>query len=277
MTTLWKKAWLVVAFTIGGATLAMAAPTRMPLPGSLNDVQGQVIINGHSAQARPIRKEALRPGQMIETRHGKAGLLLTPGDYLRIGDNSEAQMLSTSFEDARVKVIKGTALLDAKAVFKHNLAIIMDGTRTRIDKKGIYGFNANRKTISDLRGKATVYEGESRRTLKGGHQLYIANQQPLQIRKLNKRAFKSTSLYRWNKLRNKYEARAKKSVQQAIAQSGGWYGPGWYFSKFWGFYTYLPSAGIGAYYAPYYNYGPWGSWGGWGWGWGWGWGDGDGD
>lgn len=273
MRTLWNEGWLVAVFIIAGATFAMAEPTRMPRPGSLNSVQGEVIFDGHPAAAFPLRREELRPYQVIRTRQGKAGLLLTPGSFLRIGDNTEVQLLSRSLENTRVRVIKGMVLLDAKAGYKHDLAIIMDRTTTHIDKKGIYGFNANRQTVSVLRGKATIYQGDSRITLKKKHELYIAGQVPFEVRKLNKRAFKSTALYHWNQVRSRYEARARRSVQRSIAQYGHWYGPGWYWSGYWGFYTYLHSAGM--YYSPYYGpyYSPWG-WNNWDWGW---WGDGDGD
>lgn len=151
------------------------------------------------------------------------------------------------------------------------------------ERESTYGFDANRETIGVLRGKATVYQADSRLTLKGDHQLFVGGQPPLKISKLNKRAFKSSALYRWNEVRNRYEFRAKRSVQEAVAQSGRWYGPGWYWSKFWGFYTYVPSAGwgYGPYWGPYYGsyagpyYGAWG-WNGWGWGWGWDDDDGDG-
>ena len=269
MTRLWSRGWLVVPFILAGAPLASAAPVRMPMPGLLNSVQGQVTFDGHRALA-PIRSARLRTRQAIKTQHGKAELLLTPGSYLRIGDNSEAQMLSRTLENTSARVVKGTALLDAEAGFKNDLTVFMDGTRTRIDKKGLYDFNANRETIGVLRGKATVYQGDSRVTLKNKHQLSIGGQPSMNIRKLNQRAFKSSTLYRWNKLRNRYESRAKRSVQEAIAQSGHWYGPGWYWSNFWGFYTYLPS--VGMYYSPYWGpdsgpyFSPWG-WNGWGWGW----------
>lgn len=275
MKTQWYKSWWLAVFVVAGASFAMAEPTRMPRPGILNSVQGQVTFDGRPAQARPLRQEKLRSGQMIRTRRGKAEMLLTPGSYLRIGRNSEVRMISRSLENTRVKVIKGRALLDAEADYKHSLVIIMDGTTTRIEKKGIYGFNANQEIVSVLHGKAAVYEDGSRIVLKKKRQLDITAQQPFEVQKLNKRAFKSSALYRWNEVRNRYESRARKSVRHSIAQTGHWYGPGWYWSRFWGFYAYVPTAR--AYVAPFYgpDYGPFG-WNDWDWGWG-GWGDGDGD
>ena len=269
MTTLWKRGWWVAAFIVAGATFAMAEPTGMPRPGVINSVQGQVSLDAHPVVPRPMRPQVLRAGQTIHTHYGKVGLLLTPGSFLRVGDHSKVRMLSRSLEDTQVRIVKGTALLDAKAGYRHDLAIIMDGTTTRIEKKGVYGFNANGKTISVLRGKAIVDQGESRITVKKHHQLYIAARGNLQVGLLDKQAFKSTSLYQWNEARDRYEARAKKGIQRWITRSGRWSGPGWYWSHYWGFYAYVPSFGtyIGPYYGPYY--GQWG-WNNWDWGWGWG-------
>jgi hypothetical protein len=274
MTNLWKRGWRVAALIVAGATFAMAEPTGMPRPGLINTVQGQVSLDEHPVLPHSMRRQVLRAGQEIRTNTGKAELLLTPGSFLRIGNNAEVRMLSRSLENTQVKVVQGTALLDAKAGYKHALAIIMDGTTTRIEKHGIYGFNATGRTISVLRGKAIVYQGDSQIRLKKGRQLYVAARGNLQVARLDKQAFKSSSLYQWNQVRDRYESRARRSVQRWIAQSGRWYGPGWYPSRFWGFYAYVPSPGpfIGPYYGPYY--GPWG-WNDWGWGWGGGWGDDD--
>lgn len=278
MTTLWRKGWLAGIFILAGTSLAMAQPARMPMPGSLNATQGQVMIDGHPAPAQSIRGQRLRADQFVETQHGKAELLLTPGSFLRMGDHSRAEMLSPSLENTTVRLDRGRALLDAGANYNRNVTVFMDGAKVRIDRKGLYGFNAVRRRISALHGKATVFDSGTRVTLKGKRELKITGHAPLQVRKLNVRAFKSSSLYRWNTARNRYEANARRSVQQAIAQSGHWYGPGWYWSRYWGFYAYLPSAGAywSPYASPYYNE-PWG-WNTWGPGWGWGWGgDGDGD
>lgn len=277
MLRLWSRVSMLGVFVLGGACIAAAAPARMPMPGSLNSVQGHVSFGGQEAPEWPRGSERLRPGEAIKTAHGKAELLLTPGTFLRIGNFSEAEMLSRSLENTRVKMMKGSALVEAEADYKNDLTIAMDGARTRIEKKGFYGFDAGTETIGVLNGKAEVYVGDSRFKLTRNHQIRVGGPGRPRVRKLDKREFKSTALYRWNRLRDRYEARARRSVRQSIANSGHWYGPGWYWSGFWGFYTYLPSRGwfagpyygpyAGPYYAPYY-----GGWGGWGW-----WGDGDGD
>lgn len=271
MKTLWGKAWMAAVFVLAGASLGMAQPTRMPMPGSLNATQGRVTMDGFPAPEQFTRGQRLHTGQFIETQHGKAELLLTPGSFLRIGDHSQVRMVSSSLENAAVRLDRGHALLDAGANYNRNLTVFMDGARVRIDRQGLYGFNAVRRRVSVLRGKARVFDSDSRVTLKGKRELKITGHLPLRVRKLNVRAFKSSSLYRWNTARSRYEANARRSVQQAIARTGHWYGPGWYWSHYWGFYAYLPSAGAYSYWGPYagsYYYEPWG-WNAWGPGWGW--------
>ncbi len=275
MTKSWNIGWPMLALTLAVATPGMARPERMPLPGLLNSMEGNVRLDGRSVSARLVGSETLQPSQVLETKNGKAEVLLTPGAFLRIGDDSALRILSASLEDSQVRLMKGKALLRTDTVIKHTLSIMMDDTTTRIDQRGLYGFNARRETIGVLQGKATIYKGDSRFVLKKGHKLHLAGGQPLYAQKLSRQAFESGRLFRWSQLRDKYESKARQSVQRTIAQSGRWHGPGWYWSHFWGFYAYLPSAGT--YFSPYY-YNPyaWGGWGGDGWG-GWGWGDDDDD
>ena len=267
MRKLWNIGWPTLAVTLAVATSGVASPGRMPLPGLLNSTQGNVRLDGRSVSPRLVGSETLRPSQVLETKNGKAEVLLTPGAFLRIGDNSGVRMLSQSLENSQARLIKGKALLRADTVVKHSLSILMDDTRTRIDQRGLYGFNARRETIGVLQGKATIYKGDSRFILKKGHELDLAGGQPPYTHKLSKQVFESGRLFRWSQLRDRYESKARQSVQRTIAQSGRWQGPGWYWSHFWGFYAYVPSAG--AYFSPYdnpYAMGGWDGWGGWGWG-----------
>lgn len=58
---------------------AKAIPAR---PGSLNYVEGQASIEGHSLGPEAIGKTELKPGQSLGTQTGKVELLLTPGVFL---------------------------------------------------------------------------------------------------------------------------------------------------------------------------------------------------
>jgi hypothetical protein len=108
----------------------------------------------------------------------------------------------------------------------------------------LYDFNANQSLIRVLEGKATVHEGDSKVTLKKGHEVAFASAEPLKAHRFDRNAVEATSLYRWSELRSKYEAQANVSAAQNVVVYGGWYGPGWYWAPFWNCYTFLPGGGF---------------------------------
>src|SRR5712691_2625903 len=88
--------------TISGLFLAtaLAAPTwanEAARPGSLNYVEGQASIGNTNLDAKSIGSTELQPGETLTTRAGKAEVLLTPGVFFRVGDNS---VVSIFFNDS---------------------------------------------------------------------------------------------------------------------------------------------------------------------------------
>jgi hypothetical protein len=249
------RALLVV---LVAATMAAAKGTTTPVPGTLNYVEGQVMLDGRNISAKSAGSEVLGVNQLLDTGRGKAELLLTPGVFLRVGDNSELRMISPGLADTSVGLVKGSAIVEAAELFKENdLSVVVDGSTTRIEKNGLYDFSADQAAVSVLDGKATVYEGDAHVTLKRGHEALLASAQPFHSQKVDKNAVEADPLYRWSKLRSQYEAEANLDTAQTIVANGGWYGPGWYWDPFWGFYSFMPADGF--LYSPFgwAFYSPW--------------------
>jgi uncharacterized membrane protein YgcG len=118
------------------------------------------------------------------------------------------------------------------------------GVATRIDKMGLYDFNADQPAISVLDGEATVSEGDMHVNVKKGHTVLLATGQPFKAHSFNKAAVEGDPLYRWSNLRSEYEAQANIQTAQTIVVNGGWYGLGWYWDPFWNCYAFLPGDGI---------------------------------
>ena len=257
-----KRSWNWALWGLLGllatTTIAAAKPTTTPVPGTLNYIEGQVMLDGRNVPAKSAGSEILGVNQVLDTAQGKAELLLTPGVFLRVGDNSELRMISPGLANTRVALVKGSAILEADELFKENdLTVAVDGSTTKIDKNGLYDFNADRPAVSVLDGKATVYEGDAHVTLKKGHQALLAAVQPIRSQSLDKIAVQTDPLYRWSKLRSDYEAEANLDTAQTILVNGGWYGPGWYWDPFWSFYSFVPADGF--LYSPFgwAFYSPW--------------------
>jgi uncharacterized membrane protein YgcG len=240
-----NKAGRAVLLLLASAALAAASPTSMPSPGAVNYVEGQVTLDGRNLSPASVGSALLETSQVLTTGQGRAELLLTPGIFLRTGDNSEVRMVSPGLADTQVELVHGSALLEVTELFKeNNLSVLVNGVAARIDKKGLYDFNADQPAISVLDGEATVSQGDMHVTLKKGHTVLLASGQPLKAQSFKKDAVESDRLYRWSKLRSEYEAQANVETAQTIVVNGGWYGPGWYWDPFWSFYAFLPGDGI---------------------------------
>lgn len=73
------------------------------VPGTLNYIEGWVVLDGHQLPAKSVNTTVLEVNQMLDTKQGKAELLLIPGAFLRIGDQSRIRMVSSGLADTRVE------------------------------------------------------------------------------------------------------------------------------------------------------------------------------
>ena len=154
-------------------------------------------------------------------------------------------MISSGLADTRVELLRGAAMLEVDEIYKETtLSIEVDGANAKIEKKGLYAFNADRPAVRVLDGKANVNEGDTHVTLKKGREVLLASVQPLTVRKANQDALESDALYRWSNVRSEYAAQANINVARRVAVYGGWYGPGWYWDPYWNIYSFVPTNGI---------------------------------
>lgn len=230
---------------------AQAGPVNNPAavtPGTINYTEGQVSLDNEPLTASG--QMVLRPGQILATENGFAEVLLTPGAFLRLGHNSQVQLLTTGLAETKAQLQSGSAIVEVDQLIKGtNLAVIVDGATAQIEKKGLYDFDASQQAVRVLDGKATVIEGAGRKSLGKNDELLLASAKPLKKRDFDPSAVKAEPLYVWSEARSRDESQANVSLAENVAAYGGWYGPGWYWDPYWSFYAYLP--GDGFLYSPF--------------------------
>jgi FecR protein len=244
------------------------------VPGTVNYVEGQVSVAGQPVTPRsPVQ---MQPNQVLETGQGRAEVLLTPGVFLRVGENSAVRLLSPNLANTQVEVLRGQAIVEVTELFKdNNLSVVMNGASTRLEKQGLYGFNANMQVVQVFDGKATVEQNGHSKELGKDHQLAL-NTTNWKVTHFDaKTEGAQDPLYAWSRLRSEYEAQASMQSAQNVFTAGWpyWYGPGWYWNPYWDMYGFLPGDGI--WFSPfgYPFYSPWvvgyyGGFGGYGFGYG---------
>jgi hypothetical protein len=237
-------------------------------PGEVNYIEGQVALNGTNLESSSLRSTVIQPGDDLTTGQGYAEVLLTPGAFLRIGNDSEIRLGAAGLVNTHMTLVRGSALVEAADVLKGStLDLTLGSSTAQIEAKGLYAFDASSQTVKVLQGKLKVTDTADRSaTLRKGDQVILSSDHPLKRRDFNAKSEEREPLYVWSKVRSHDEAEATMNVADEVANSGGWYGPGWYWDPAWSFYAFAPGAGyLGGpfgwnYYSPVFLYGG-GYWG----------------
>jgi hypothetical protein len=223
---------------------AKAIPAR---PGSLNYIEGQASIEGHSLGPEAIGKTELKPGQSLGTQTGKVELLLTPGVFFRLGDNSSVTMISPSLTDTELRLNKGEATAEVAELHpENNVVIVEDGAKVRLTKTGFYDFDADHDIVRVYQGEADVEVKGQDIKVENEHQLAFNVGAPMKPEKFDKEQVQD-DLYRWSSLRSSYLAEA--NVDRAQDFQVGSYRAGWDWDPYYGAYTFIPGNGI--FYSPF--------------------------
>ena len=222
-----------------------ANPAR---PGSLNYVEGQASLEGQSLGPEAIGKTELHAGQSLETQAGKAELLLTPGVFFRLGDNSSATMISLTLTNTELRLDKGEATVEAAELHPENNVVIAEGAaKTRLSKTGFYDFDAEHDIVRVYQGEANIEVNGHNIKVENDHQLAFNAGASMTPEKFNKQQDQD-DLYRWSSLRSSYIAEANVDRAQDH-QEGYWYGAGWDWDPYYAAYTFIPGDGI--FYSPF--------------------------
>lgn len=243
---------------LGAALPALAAlPAR---PGTLNFVEGNVLVDGRPLTSNTIGAANVPAGSVLRTGNGKAEVLLTPGVFLRVGSNSEVRMIQSGLMDTRIQVDRGVALLEANDLHKeNNIRIAAAGLNAAIKDEGLYRFDAENDSVAVFKGKAEVRQDDETVELKKGRTVLAAPDAELKVEKFDVgEAKKTDELYQWSNLRSKYLAQASAVMaRRVVGQPGLWSGAGWYWDPWMRSYSWLPSRSAFSSPFGYGFYSPW--------------------
>src|ERR1700694_2799248 len=162
----------IASFILVAAPFTPAYGANPARPGSINYVEGQASIAGQSLDAKAIGSAELQPGQSLDTQIGKAEILLTPGAFFRLGDNSSVTMVSPSLTDTELRLDKGRAMVEiAELHQQNNLMIVQHGDTVRLSKTGLYEFDSDNDQVRVYEGQAVVRHMDRDIEVKSKHQV----------------------------------------------------------------------------------------------------------
>jgi hypothetical protein len=257
------KAILLSLATLSATAFGQAA--NQARPGTLNYVEGQASIEGRPVTPNSVGNTVLEGGQYLSTANGKAEVLLTPGVFLRLGNDSTVQMVSPNLTQTEVRLERGHANVEVDQLYKQNVILIdLEKGQTQLLQNGLYTFDADSSTVRVFDGKANVFPGSNLQTdvkpidVKGSHELTLTGE-PVKPQHFDKDRSQD-DLYRWSSLRSEYLGDANVGIAEEYAGASDFY-PGWYWAGGPYGYTWLPGDGLFwnpygyGFYSPYYLYG----------------------
>ena len=252
--------------------------------GVVQYVEGRAYLGDKPVEPKFGQFPDIKENQEFRTEEGRAEILLTPGVFLRLGENSSIRMISTRLTDTRVEVLSGSAMIEGNEIPKDNaIELIFKKDSIRVMKQGLYRLDTEPARFQVFEGEAVITDPSGQLTLKGGKQTNLAG--VLMAENFDRKADDQDALYRWSDRRASYVAQANVVSASAAGNSytgsgytgsgfGGYgfsnlglgyggfgYNPaflgGWAFNPFFGMYTYMPYSGFGyspfgyTYYSPY--------------------------
>lgn len=243
-----SKVRIFASFCLAAILSASLFGANTPLPGTLNYVEGKAQIGSEDLSAKSVGSADLQTGQTIATQNGRAEILLTPGVFLRLDNNSCAEMISPSLTNTEVRLTRGRAMLEVAELHKQNdIRITADGATTQVLKNGLYEFNADNGEVQVFDGKARVVDQDKTVGLKGSHELNVeSSHKALKAQKFDKNN-DVDDFYNWSALRSEYASEANVDVAQLVPS--GYAAPGWFWDPWFSGYTFVPGNGI--FYSPF--------------------------
>ena len=237
---------LSFSFLLAAVLTAPAWGADTALPGTLNYIEGQASVGDQTLTSKSIGSVELQPGQSLSTGNGKAEILLTPGVFLRVGDNSTVKMVSSNLTNTEADLVKGQATVEVAEIHPYNmLRIGENGATTQMMKNGFYAFDADHDQVRVLKGEANVQYDDQNVQVKGERVLDLSTSGRLKTTKFDKNVYETSDLYRFSYLRSQYLAEANVDVARNYYAGGpGWYGAGWYWNPWFAGYTWIPGDGI---------------------------------
>src|SRR5579863_1088754 len=120
--------WKLVSGLSLGLVVGPAFGANPAVPGTVNYVEGTVTLQNQTINGRNVGSAQLNPGEVLATQAGKAEVLLTPGVFLRVDDNSAVKMVSPNLTHTQIELVSGRAAVEVDELYKQNdLEVLDDG------------------------------------------------------------------------------------------------------------------------------------------------------
>lgn len=220
--------------------------------GLVNYTEGRVLLNGQSAEARGTRFPQMKAGDTLQTLQGRAEVLLDPGTFVRLGEESMLHLVSDSIPAWEIEAVQGSFVLEIARSEQDARATIRwkHGSITPL-KRGVYRIDVEPPAVRVFDGEARIQAGDQ--TFLAGKGRMLSFGQAWEVQRFDRDADDSLGL--WSARRAQYLAMANipaalSSFRGSPSLLGGAAGY-WYLNPAFGMMTFVPVSGT---YRSFYGF-----------------------
>ena len=189
--------------------------------GGVNYAEGTVSVVRTDGKGGVLLKgDQLEIGDRVTTgEDGRAEILLNPGSYLRLGENSSFEFKTTSLDDLQIQLHSGSAMFEVFATEKFRVSVLTPKEKMVLFESGVYRVDLKQDgsgAIYVADGKAAVGNIGSLTLVTGGKMASFGSG-PVTVEKSSFN--KKDELAQWSKDRSKTLAKMTASLQDSNSRS----------------------------------------------------------
>lgn len=237
-----RSALLTISLAAGLTSSAFAQSVISAHSGVIHYSQGAVFIGDQQVDQKFGTFPDIKENTKLTTTEGRAEVLLTPGIFLRVGEDTGIRMVTNRLIDTRVEFLSGEAMVESDISYKDNkdthVAMVYGDYTVTISHHGLFSLQSNPAQLKVFSGEVEVTHDSEKVIVKEGRLMPFSP--ALATEKFDNKD--GDSLYRWSQNRSQSLAVANISAAKS-ARDSGYYSPGagsWFFNPNYGMYTYLP-------------------------------------
>jgi len=235
--------------------------------GLIHYFEGVITLDGKEVVKKNSEFTSMKEGSELRTGLGRAEVLLTPGVFLRVSENSAFRLTGNNLLDTRLALLSGSVLVEVGEMEKNQSLTMMVGeAKIDLSHTGLFRIDAEPAELKVHDGQAVVVAADQSVTVKSGKTTTLTG--VIAPTKFNKD--EDDAFYRWAARRSGYIASANLTSAKRVYDRGSSMSySNWVYNPYFGMFTYLPMRGMyrspfgyayyspstisGFYYRPVYN------------------------
>ena len=142
--------------------------------GTVHFFEGAVLLDDQPLEHKPAAFPNIKEGSTLRTEKGRAEVLLTPGVFLRLDEDSAFRMVSSALTDTQLEFLHGSAIVDSmEALGTPPVVVTYQHCRMRFPKPGIYRIDSDTGVFQAYSGQAQAVAPDGKVSAIDPNKLYF--------------------------------------------------------------------------------------------------------